>query len=442
MPPASERRSSSRRESAVDAKPSKPPFLGILFSLGTGRLFAALQFAEFSINGSGCPSISDKYGAHADVFVAFVYEKERNPTPLNRRRSFALPPLAQVRYGTGLGKSPRPAMRIRPLKADPRPTIDEVDLSIIEHLQADGRASFREIAESLGLKESQVRVRVHNLIERRTIQIVAVPGIPEEKETVTCIVELNVVGDVEDLAARLAEWHSIPWLTLCAGRADILLSIYVVDLAALLETLGRLTNLPEVTACRPAVTLRIVKRGYVAPGAAPKSSRLPWPHDFVAVVPVPAAGERERTEIGSAILPPVAEWLRTKVDETDWVLIQELSFDGRVAYQALADKLKVNEGTVRKRVKRLVDEGTIKIVAVPTPLVYEQVWMGMASIKVADVDLEAMAEEIASWPDVTWLGIVAGECAIYAEYISSSHQGLLGIVTTLHAVKASPAGAR
>jgi Lrp/AsnC family transcriptional regulator for asnA, asnC and gidA len=43
------------------------------------------------------------------------------------------------------------------------------------------------------------------------------------------------------------------------------------------------------------------------------------------------------------------------LDTLDKVIIDELQDDGRRPYSEIASKLKVSEGTVRKRVKKLMD---------------------------------------------------------------------------------------
>jgi len=52
------------------------------------------------------------------------------------------------------------------------------------------------------------------------------------------------------------------------------------------------------------------------------------------------------------------------IDKLDRKLIEELQKDGRESYTELAGKLGITEGTVRKRVRNLVDRGIMKIVAV------------------------------------------------------------------------------
>jgi Lrp/AsnC family transcriptional regulator for asnA, asnC and gidA len=55
------------------------------------------------------------------------------------------------------------------------------------------------------------------------------------------------------------------------------------------------------------------------------------------------------------------------LDELGQKIIKELQEDARQSFREIGRKLKVSEGTVRNRVKSLVNNNTIKISAVPNP---------------------------------------------------------------------------
>ena len=52
--------------------------------------------------------------------------------------------------------------------------VSDLDKRIIEHLQADGRRPFTQIAAELGVSEAAVRARTNRLIERGILQVVGV----------------------------------------------------------------------------------------------------------------------------------------------------------------------------------------------------------------------------------------------------------------------------
>jgi Lrp/AsnC family transcriptional regulator for asnA, asnC and gidA len=55
------------------------------------------------------------------------------------------------------------------------------------------------------------------------------------------------------------------------------------------------------------------------------------------------------------------------LDELGQQIIKELQDDARQSFREIGRELKVSEGTVRNRVKSLVNSGTMKISAIPNP---------------------------------------------------------------------------
>ena len=53
------------------------------------------------------------------------------------------------------------------------------------------------------------------------------------------------------------------------------------------------------------------------------------------------------------------------LDDIDRALIKELEKDARVSSDVLAEKLNISSTTIRRRTRRLIQEGIIKIVAIP-----------------------------------------------------------------------------
>lgn len=52
--------------------------------------------------------------------------------------------------------------------------LDDVSLKIIAQLQEDGRRSYSAIAESVGLSDAAVRLRIKRLVDTGVVQVVAV----------------------------------------------------------------------------------------------------------------------------------------------------------------------------------------------------------------------------------------------------------------------------
>ena len=57
--------------------------------------------------------------------------------------------------------------------------------------------------------------------------------------------------------------------------------------------------------------------------------------------------------------------MRYEIDNTDRRIIELLQTDGRISNVELARRLGLSEGTIRKRIDRLLSSGVIQIVALP-----------------------------------------------------------------------------
>jgi len=112
------------------------------------------------------------------------------------------------------------------------------------------------------------------------------------------------------------------------------------------------------------------------------------------------------------------------IDKLDRKLIEELQKDGRESYTELARKLGVTEGTVRKRVKNLVDKSIMKIVAVPNMSELGYKLLSIIGMQVKMVDLRKVADALTKKPNVCRLAFVAGRYDLMALVLSQSHKEL------------------
>ncbi len=103
------------------------------------------------------------------------------------------------------------------------------------------------------------------------------------------------------------------------------------------------------------------------------------------------------------------------VDELDREIISFLQYDGRMPLTKIATELDTTEGTVRRRVKQLIDNGTMQVVAIVEP--HNMGWeeAAMIGISVQTNLLSSIADEIAKLPEVAYLFQAAGEFDLIAE---------------------------
>lgn len=103
------------------------------------------------------------------------------------------------------------------------------------------------------------------------------------------------------------------------------------------------------------------------------------------------------------------------LDQLDREIISFLQYDGRMPFTQIASQLGITEGTVRRRVKQLTENGIMQVVAIVQP--HELGWeeAAMIGISVEAKLITAVAEEIAKLPEVAYLFQAAGEFDLVAE---------------------------
>ncbi len=103
------------------------------------------------------------------------------------------------------------------------------------------------------------------------------------------------------------------------------------------------------------------------------------------------------------------------LDELDRNIISLLQYDGRIPYTKVATELGVTEGTVRRRVKQLLDDGILQIVAIVRPHDLGWTEVAMIGISVQSNLLTTVADKISNLPEVAYLFQAAGEFDLFAE---------------------------
>jgi Lrp/AsnC family transcriptional regulator for asnA, asnC and gidA len=102
-------------------------------------------------------------------------------------------------------------------------------------------------------------------------------------------------------------------------------------------------------------------------------------------------------------------------DKVDRAIIAQLQYDGRVAFTDIAAALGISEGAVRRRVKRLRESGLLQIVGIAEPHFLGWNTAAMIGVTVQAGKVEAVACEIATFPEVSYLFMASGAFDLFAE---------------------------
>jgi len=109
-----------------------------------------------------------------------------------------------------------------------------------------------------------------------------------------------------------------------------------------------------------------------------------------------------------------------KIDKLDKKLILELQRNGRCTYMDLAKILNVAEGTVRNRLKKLVNGDIVKITAIPDLDKFGYDFMGIVGLQVPLSELRAVAEQLSKNPNICYLANVTGRYDFIAILLTKS----------------------
>jgi Lrp/AsnC family transcriptional regulator for asnA, asnC and gidA len=118
---------------------------------------------------------------------------------------------------------------------------------------------------------------------------------------------------------------------------------------------------------------------------------------------------------------------QSRLDDTSKLLVELLQQDGRRPYAALAEAVGLSEAAVRQRVKRLIEDGVMEIVAVTDPLTVGFSRQAMVGIK-AQGDLRSIAERLASLPELEYVVLCAGSFDILVELVCEDDEHLLRLI--------------
>jgi len=123
----------------------------------------------------------------------------------------------------------------------------------------------------------------------------------------------------------------------------------------------------------------------------------------------------------------------SSLDEIDRAIVERLQADGRMPYTRLGSAVGLSEAAVRQRVQRLIDAGTIQVVAVTDPLQLGYRRMAMIGVR-AEGDTSEIAGKLEAFPDIDYLVITAGSFDLIAEVVVEDDAALLELTNRIRAV--------
>ena len=119
-----------------------------------------------------------------------------------------------------------------------------------------------------------------------------------------------------------------------------------------------------------------------------------------------------------------------ELDGKDLQIIAALQIDGRASFADIAREIDLSPAAIRLRVKRLLDTGTLDIVAVTDPLRIGFTMQAMIGLNTSG-DIESLSEKIARLEPVTYVVLTAGRFDLLVEVLCTDNDHLLQVIGQL-----------
>ena len=123
-------------------------------------------------------------------------------------------------------------------------------------------------------------------------------------------------------------------------------------------------------------------------------------------------------------LPDISSPQRPPLDSTERRMVELLQEDGRLSVAELARELSVTEVTARRKLKRLLADGVIRVVATVDPFDVGYETPVIIGLKVERGKLDAVASAVSRYPQVRYVGASTGRVDLIVEIVTRTNQDL------------------
>jgi DNA-binding Lrp family transcriptional regulator len=126
--------------------------------------------------------------------------------------------------------------------------LDEKDIQIVEKLTKDGRASFRKIAQEIGISPATIARRYQNLVENKFIKVSIQinPATLGFQALVTFLIEISNHNETENIVEALSKIPGVSYIATLAGAYDLRVVALVKDLKEIFVINEEIEKIPFV----------------------------------------------------------------------------------------------------------------------------------------------------------------------------------------------------
>jgi DNA-binding Lrp family transcriptional regulator len=139
---------------------------------------------------------------------------------------------------------------------------DKFDINIIKRLQQDGRASYADLAQNVGLSLSGCRIRVQRLLELGVMQIGAIQQRSDMTDDLLFGIGINAHADLHDVTQLLGAAPGLEFMARTVGRYDLIATLSFNSLRDFNQLISRLLALASVSYCEQWLHVQLVRERY------------------------------------------------------------------------------------------------------------------------------------------------------------------------------------
>ena len=138
---------------------------------------------------------------------------------------------------------------VAPVEAPDHPWIlDGIDEQLILLLERDGRMSYADLGAEVGLTPGGARARVKRLQERGVVRVIGVTNPRAVGLRSIASLQIEVSGDIDAVADRIAAFEGVRYVVLGSGRFSILVEAYAATPGELFTLINRqIREIPGVS---------------------------------------------------------------------------------------------------------------------------------------------------------------------------------------------------
>jgi Lrp/AsnC family transcriptional regulator for asnA, asnC and gidA len=118
-----------------------------------------------------------------------------------------------------------------------------------------------------------------------------------------------------------------------------------------------------------------------------------------------------------------------ELDHLDHDIIGHLQEDGRRPYREIGRALGVSEGTIRWRVRRLIEAQALRVVAIADPFRLGYRVLAFVLVSVEAGANEKVIEALVGFPEVTYVSACTGRFDVYIQVVCRDHDHLYELLS-------------